>query len=203
VILVILAAAGVTVWTRVLHQAGDTTAMASCPVSTATPAGQPKLTPLPYPALDKVAPIPPAQVRVRTLNASSQVGLAGRISLELQQYGFTLVGSPGNDPRYPNGGMRCFAQIRFGPNGATAARTLSLLVPCAQLVRDDRQDSSVDLSLGTYFTDLAPNGDATTVLSRLSAFARGHPAAGGGLESQAPTATVAGALLAGAHTFRC
>ncbi len=203
-ILVILAAAGGTVWVHVLHQAGNTTAMASCPVSTVAPKGQAKLAPLPYTALDKVAPIPAAQVRVRTLNASSQVGLAGRIDLELQHYGFTAIGSPGNDAYYPDGNMRCFAQIRFGPNGETAARTLSLAVPCAQLVRDDRQDSSVDLSLGTYFTDLAPSGDALTVFSQLAKWSAGHPAAGGGLQSQAAAApTVAGPLLAGAHTFRC
>jgi hypothetical protein len=203
VILVILAAAGVTVWAHVLHQAGDTTAMASCPAPTVTPAGQPKLTPLPYTALDKVAPTPATQVRVRTLNAGSQVGLAKRIALEVQQYGFTAVGSV-NDTYYPDGNMRCFAQIRFGPNGETAARTLSLLVPCAQLVRDSSQDSSVDLALGTYFTDLAPNGDATRALSQLAAWSRSHPASGGGLQSQAPTAPApAGSLLAGAPTFRC
>lgn len=202
VILVVLAAAGATVWVRVLNNAGDVTAQASCPAVTA-PAGHPKLTPLPYSALNDVQPIPADQVRVRTLNASSQVGLAGRIALELQQHGF-VVAEPANDPYHPKGTMRCFGQIRFGPNGEAAARTLSLVVPCAQLVRDDRQDASVDLALGTYFTDLAPSGDALKVLSRLAAWSHDHPASAGGLQSQgAPLPRLPGQLLAGAHTFGC
>jgi hypothetical protein len=202
--LVLLATAGLTVWVHVLHQAGNSTVQSSCPVSASTPAGLPVITPLPYSALNAVHPIPAAQVRVRTLNSSSQVGLAGRISLELQQHGFPQAGAPGNDPRYPHGDMRCFGQIRFGPNGAAAARTLSLIVPCAQLVRDNRQDTSVDLALGTYFTDLAPSRDALTVLAQLATFARSHPATGGGLESESAQApAVSSQLLAGAHTFGC
>jgi hypothetical protein len=202
--LVLLATAGVTVWAHVLHQAGNSTVQSSCPVSAAAPAGLPAITPLPYTALDAVAPIPAAQVHVRALNSSSQVGLAGRIALELQQYGFPQAGTPGDDPRYPHGDMRCFGQIRFGPNGAAAARTLSLVVPCAQLVRDNRQDTSVDLALGKYFTDLAPSADALKVLSQLATWSRTHPSTGGGLQSQAAQApAVAARLLAGAHTFGC
>lgn len=203
VILVLLVAAGTTVWVHVLRQAGDSTTQAYCPAAADTPATLPALTPLPYTALDHVRPVPAAEVRVRTLNATPQVGLAGRISLELAHYGFATVGAPGNDPRYPRDAMRCFAQIRFGSNGAAEARTLSLLVPCAQLVRDDRQDASVDLALGTYFNDLAPSGDALRVLSRLASSARSHPSGAGGLQSQQAPPAVSGALLAGAHTFTC
>jgi hypothetical protein len=200
----VLATAGVTVWTHVLHQAGNSTLQASCAASVDTPAGLPAITPMAYTALNAVQPIPAAQVRVRTLNASSQVGLAGRISLELQQRGFTQVGASGNDPRYPQGDMKCFGQIRFGPNGEGAARTVSLLVPCAQLVRDNRQDDSVDLALGSYFTDLAPSPDANKVLAQLATWAKGHPAVTGGLQSQAATPPdLSAALLAGAHTFSC
>ncbi|HEX5402972.1 MAG TPA: envelope integrity protein Cei [Pseudonocardiaceae bacterium] len=204
ILLVLLATASVTVWQHVLRQAGDSTVQSSCAASASTPAGLPVITPLPYSALNAVDPIPAARVRVRTLNSSSQVGLAGRIALELQQYGFAQVGAPANDPRYPHGDMRCFGQIRFGPNGAGAARTLSLLVPCAQLVRDNRQDTSVDLALGTYFTDLLPSRDALTVLDQLAKCSRSHPEAGGGLQSQAAQApAVSSQLLAGAHTFGC
>ena len=203
VILVLLVAAGATVWVHVLRQAGNSTTQSSCPAATDTPASLPAITPLPYSALDHVQPVPAAQVRVRTLNASSQVGLAGRISLELSHYGFTQLGEPANDPRYPQGGMRCFGQIRFGPNGEGAARTLSLVVPCAQLVRDNRQDDSVDLALGTYFTDLTPGADAQQVLSQLATWAKSHPAGAGGLQAQGTLPAVSAQLLAGAHTFRC
>jgi hypothetical protein len=202
IILIVLAAAGATVWVRVLDHAGNATAQARCP-AVAAPAGHPALTPLPYSALNAVQPIPASQVRVRTLNASSQVGLATRIALELQQHGFT-ADDPANDPYHPKGSMRCFGQIRFGPNGEGAARTLSLVVPCAQLIRDDRQDTSVDLALGTYFTDLAPSRDALRVLSRLGAWSHDHPASTGGLQAQdAPPPHLPRALLAGAHTFGC
>jgi hypothetical protein len=204
ILLVVLATAGIVVWTNVLNKAGDSTVQSSCPASANTPAGLPAVQPLPYTALDGVDPVPAAQVRVRTLNASTQVGLAGRISLELRQQGFTRVGTPTNDPRYPKGDMRCFGQLRFGANGTSAARTLSLLVPCAQLVRDNRQDASVDLALGTYFTDLAPSQDALTVLGQLATWSHSHPAAGGGLQSQtARTPALSAQLLAGAHTFAC
>jgi hypothetical protein len=98
--------------------------------------------------------------------------------------------------------MRCFGQIRFGPNGEAAARTLSLVVPCAQLVRDNRQDSTVDLALGSYFTGLAPSSDATQVLAQLATWSQSHPSAGG-LESTEQLPSVSARLLAGAHTFRC
>lgn len=204
IILVVLATAGIVVWTKVLHQAGNSTVQAACRPSAATPAGLPAITPLAYTALDRVAPVPPAQVHVRTLNATRQVGLAGRIALELRQYGFTEVGQPSDDPRYPAGDMTCFGQIRFGPGGAGAARSLSLLVPCAQLVRDDRQDGTVDLVLGSYFTDLQPSRAAVQVLDRLTAWAKRRPAASGGLESApVPAPALPAGLLAGAHTFRC
>lgn len=204
VLLVVLATAGIVVWTNVLRTANDSTAQSSCAASADTPDGLPTIHPLPYTALDDVPPVPPTQVRVRTLNASTQVGLADRIALELRQQGFPQVGSPANDPRYPKGDMRCFGQIRFGANGASAARTLSLVVPCAQLVRDNRQDASVDLALGTYFTDLAPSQDALTVLGQLATWSHSHPVPGGGLQSQAArTPAVSAQLLAGAHTFSC
>jgi hypothetical protein len=204
VILVLLATAGVVVWVHVLKQQGDSTVQASCPPSSSAPATLPAVTPLPYSALNTVQPIPAADVRVRTLNGSTQTGLAGRIALELQQYGFAQAGQPANDPRYPNGDMRCFGQIRFGPNGAAAARTLSLVVPCAQLVRDNRQDASVDLALGSYFTDLEPSQDGVQVLAQLAGWAQDHPSDHGGLASapgQLPR--LSARLLAGAHTFRC
>lgn len=203
IILVVLATAGVMVWAHVLSQAGNSTVQSSCPASAITPAKLPPITPLSYSALNAVQPIPAADVRVRTLNASKQTGLAGRIALELSHYGFTQAAAPADDPRYPQGDMKCFGQIRFGANGEAAARTLSLVVPCAQLVRDNRQDASVDLALGTYFTDLAPSSDATTVLAQLAAWSRDHPTTHGGLESTGQQPSLSAALLAGAHTFRC
>jgi hypothetical protein len=202
IIFVVLATASVAVWAHVLNQAGNSTVQSACPASASAPANLPPETPLPYSALNDVTPVPAAQVQVRTLNGSKQVGLATRIALVLTQYGFQQTGQPGNDPRYPSGDMRCFGQIRFGPNGEAAARTLSLIVPCAQLVRDDRQDATVDLALGSYFTDLAPSPDAMQVLAQLATWSQSHPATGG-LQSTGQLPSVSARLLAGAHTFRC
>jgi hypothetical protein len=161
------------------------------------------LHPLPYSALNNVTPAPPGDVHVQALNASTQSGLADRVSTELQQLGFVPAGAA-NDPRYPNGDMKCFGQIRFGPNGESAARTVSLVLPCAQLVQDNRQDASVDLALGRYSTDVLPTPDAQQVLAQLNAWAAAHPSANGGLQSQSgQQPSVSSSLLAGAHTFNC
>jgi hypothetical protein len=203
-ILVILAATSAIVWVNVLHQAANSTAQAVCPAGKSTPAKLPTLTPLAYTALNSVAPAPATQVKVRVLNATTQTGLAGRVDTAIQALGFVQAAPPADDPRYPLGDMRCFGQIRFGPNGAAAARTVSFIVPCAQLVRDNRQDASVDLALGAYATDLAPTPAAKQVLTQLTAWAAKHPAATGGLQAQnGQQPALSASLLATAHTFQC
>jgi hypothetical protein len=203
-ILLVLVAASIYVWVGVLRQADNTTAKAACRAGVNAPAGLPTLHPLPYTALNSVVPAPPGDVRVRALNASTQSGLADRVSTELKQLGFVPAGPADNDSRYPNGDMKCFGQIRFGPNGESAARTVSLVMPCAQLVQDNRQDASVDVALGSYFSDLVPTPAAQQVLAQLNAWAAHHPTANGGLQSQSgQQPSVSASLLAGAHTFSC
>lgn len=203
-ILVVLVAASIYVWLHVLHQADNITAKAECRPGANAPAGLPSLQPLAYTALDNVVPAPPGDVRVHTLNATNQSGLANRIGTELQQLGFVLAGPAAGDTRYPKGDMKCVGQIRFGTNGESAARTVSLVVPCAQLVRDNRQDPSVDLALGAYANDLVPTSDTQQVLSQLNAWAAHHPTANGGLQSQnGQQPSVSSSLLAGAHAFNC
>jgi hypothetical protein len=123
---------------------------------------------LPYNGLDGVTPAQPQAARVQVLNAGGQTGLATQVTAEVQQYGFVPAGPPADDPQYPQGNLTCEGQIRFGPAGASAARTLSLLVPCVELVHDNRPDGTVDLVLGQNFTGLAPNADALAVLRQLN-----------------------------------
>ena len=52
--------------------------------------------------------------------------------------------------------MECVGQLRFGPAGQGAARTLTLVLPCTELVRDDRTDDTVDIAVGTGFRDVNP-----------------------------------------------
>lgn len=119
-------------------------------------------------ALEGTPPLSPGKVRVHVLNAGGQRGQAGLVTLALKQLGFQPAAAPGNDPFYPDQELRCDGQIRFGPGGAAAARTLSLVDPCAQLVRDDRKDASVDFAIGTMFHDATPNKAARAALQALS-----------------------------------
>ncbi|HEX3788445.1 MAG TPA: envelope integrity protein Cei [Pseudonocardiaceae bacterium] len=202
VVLCVLMVAAAIVWSRVIRQADDVNAQVACPASQV--ATEQLDTPVSYTALDAVAPAPASSAQVQVFNASNERGQAARITTELQQFGFTQTGVPADDPEYPQGNLRCVGQIRFGPNGVSAARTLSLLVPCAQLVRDNRQNSTVDLAVGTAFVDLTPSADATDVLQQLATWSQQHPVTGGGLQSYASIAPhLQSSLLTGAHNGQC
>ncbi|MFC7658269.1 hypothetical protein ACFQV8_20295 [Pseudonocardia benzenivorans] len=69
---------------------------------------------------------------------------------------------------YPDGDLDCRGQIRFGEAGAAAAATLAIVVPCTELVRDARGDDSVDLAVGTAFSDVKPSSTARDVLDQLA-----------------------------------
>lgn len=181
------------VWIKVLGAAGASDQAISCnaPVALPTPvAGQPPTTlgqPQDRDALDRTVPVPPGQVLVRVVNASTQRGQAGEVTEGLRQLGFAQVTPPDNDPLYlaaKNSAyeLTCRAQIRFGQQGVAAARTLSLVEPCAQLVKDNRQDASVDLALGKEFDNLRPKSESMRVLEQLTQWSIEHPEAQGGLQ---------------------
>lgn len=157
---VILTAVAALIWLPVLHQTES-----GCP-DTATQATSSQR--LAADSLDTVAPAPPQLVRVQVLNANGVLGEAAIVDAELAQLGFASTTTPANDPLYPAFDLRCYGQIRFGAAGRAAARTLSLVLPCAELVRDIRPDAVVDLALGTQFTAVAPNAAARTVLLGLA-----------------------------------
>lgn len=219
IIVVLLGVTVIVVWTKVIAKASDVNAAVACTqpraVATATavakqkaPAQKPAVqkpagTVLPYDALDKIAPEPAGDVKVQVYNASTQRGAATQASNQLAQDG-VQVGAPANDPLYPKQDMKCRGQIRFGANGESAARTISLLVPCTQLVRDNRQDAGVDLAIGTDFSGVTPNSQAQQALQQLAAWATKHPVPQGGQQAQSgvlpqlnPT------LLSQAHSSQC
>ena len=99
-------------------------------------------------SLANVRPANPSTVLLTVFNASSVRGQAKAVADELRATGFESMLASGNDPLYPASDLGCVAQIRFGPAGAAAARTVLLVAPCAQLVVDSRVDDSVDLALG-------------------------------------------------------
>jgi len=102
-------------------------------------------------SLASVRPANPSTIALRVYNSSSTRGQAKAVTDELRAAGFESILGGANDPLYPAADLRCVAQIRFGPAGAAAARTVLLVAPCAQLVVDNRVDDSVDLSLGARY----------------------------------------------------
>ena len=202
IIVALLGIATVVVWVKVIHKADDVNVAISCPASTvAGAAGDQTLT---YSALDKVAPAAPSQIQYRVYNGGGQRGAATQASIALVGLGFPQAVTVSDDPLYPAANMKCVGQIRFGANGQSAARTLSLALPCTQLIKDNRQDATVDVSLGKNFSSVLPNTDGVNTLHQLTAWAASHPAPQGGQQAQGGQAPqLSPALLSGAHSSTC
>ncbi len=164
---VILSTAAGLVWFSVLHQT-EKGCQSADPVSAAAGSIQR----LPANGLDGVMPAPPQLARVQVLNANGVRGEATIVDGALAQLGFAPTTKASNDPAYPDFDLRCYGEIRFGTAGQAAARTLSLAVPCAELVRDVRPDAVVDLALGTRFIALRPNDAARGALLQLAGLGR-------------------------------
>jgi len=195
----VLALLGVLVWVRVFTTAEATSATAECNVPTTAAASDGTL---PAPLGEEVDPttlldVEPAALsasKVRVFNANGERGQAALVAAQLSDYGFASAPDVqvGNDPVYVDQNMQCQGQIRFGPAGLAAASAVSLVAPCAELIQDARADDSVDLALGTYFSEIQPNDDAEEVLRTLAGAAPG-----------APPAPLDAALLSAARESRC
>lgn len=150
----------------------------------------------------------PAAIKLQVLNGATQRGQAAIVTATLQQDGFAHVAAPGNDtifdPAKGHDYLDCRAQIRFGPNGASAARTMSVVEPCAQLVRDDRQDTSVNLVIGTQFDQLIVRPAARNALAAIERAAGTLPTEHGGQSSiQDAAVKVPAAMLNKARAVHC
>lgn len=163
-VIVVLSVVAAAVWINVLGRTEPEAA--ACPPPPPSVVGY-SAEVLPATALDGVAPAPPQRARVRVLNGNGQRGQAGIVGQGLAELGFVPAAEPLNDPLHPDFQLTCHGQIRFGANGQAAARTVSMVVPCAELVRDTRSDDVVDLALGTEFTELRPSPETRSVLQRL------------------------------------
>jgi hypothetical protein len=162
VVVSVLAVLAIATWSVVLVNAGGAASASSCPVPD-PPAGEVLSTD----ALDEVAPAPPATVQVNVLNAGGQRGQASLVAAQLGDLGFSVKGT-GNDPLFPNENMECYGQVRFGAAGEAAASSLTLVMPCVELVRDSRPDAAVDISVGTGFGDLNPSRAVRDTLDQLA-----------------------------------
>ncbi|KHO21698.1 envelope integrity protein Cei [Mycolicibacterium setense] len=168
VLFVALAVVTMIVWIIALSQPADVHEATVCnnPPPATDPAA-PKLgEQVARSAMTEVTPAPLAETRIRVLNASGQGGQAGEVAGALRDLGFAQP-EAANDPIYANTRLECQGQIRFGPSGRTAAAALWLVAPCTELFQDERPDATVDLALGTEFSELASNDDIKAVLASL------------------------------------
>lgn len=203
IVIGVLALGAIIVWINAAVGKGDVDEAVRCDPQASPPPGVTFST-LPHNALDDRAPVPPDKVAVKVLNASSTRGQGSITTTALHELGFTNTGEPANDPAYENREAKCRGQIRFGENGITAARTLGLVVPCAELVQDNRKDASVDLVTGTNFGDIRPRAEARQVLTQLAEWSKAHQGGGGNEQSAgAPAPVIDQTLLASARDVQC
>ncbi|KAA2254941.1 LytR family transcriptional regulator [Solihabitans fulvus] len=218
VVFLILGVVAVFVWVKVLDKANNVDEAIKCNTpgsapASAAPSGTPAAPGTPQPklgqalghtALDKTDPAAPVDVHFRVLNASTQRNAATFAATTLTELGFQQAANPDNDPIYTAADLGCRGQIRFGPNGAAAARTLSLVEPCTELISDDRQDATVDLAVGKKFDEVKASTNARQVLEQLSSQAAKQPnQQGGQLADASSHPSVAPSLLQAAHDVHC
>ena len=183
VLVAVLAVTAVGTWSVVLSRANGPSAAVACPPPVN---GAPPGEVVEVDALDAVPPVPPSAARVHVLNAGGQRGQANLVAAQLADLGFQEAAPPENDPLHPNGKMECVGQLRFGPAGQGAARTLALVVPCVELVRDARTDDTVDLSVGTGFRDVDPPRAVRNALDQIGTGGGGDGAANADPTGPAP-----------------
>jgi hypothetical protein len=164
VLVSVLAVVAVVTWSVVLLNSSDSPTGSVCP-PTAQAVG---LTPVDRTDLDQTAPTAPGTVRIRVFNGGGQRGQANLVASQLGELGFTEAAEPTNDPLYPDNDLTCRGNIRFGTAGTAAARTVGLVLPCIPLVRDGRNDDSVDVAIGTLFGEVNPSKEAREALEQLS-----------------------------------
>jgi hypothetical protein len=172
ILVAVVAVLAIVTWTTVLLTSRTGAGPAACP----SPKDGSSIGDVLAPdALDSTAPVPAPTVAMRVFNAGGQRGQALLVAAQLKEWGFSEAAPPNNDPRYPDGKLDCVGQLRFGRAGDAAASTLSLVLPCVELVRDGRSDASVDVSVGTAFGDLNPRRFASglAVLDQLADPAQG------------------------------
>lgn len=204
IVLCVLTLGAVVVWVNVAVDKNNVADEIRCTPEPTPPEGV-ELTPLPRDALDEVTPTPPGKIQVTVLNAGGRRGQATATTRSLTEFGFTNTGKPANDPAYPDGEADCHGQIRFGQNGKAAARTVSLLDPCLQLVRDNRADAGVDLVIGTEFGQVRPQRAALDILQRLRTLAgeRAGDTAGGEQAATGARPPIDPELMRKARTASC
>jgi LytR cell envelope-related transcriptional attenuator len=168
-LLVALSVVTMFVWVIALSRPADVREAAVCnpPPPAANPSDPPPLgEQVTRSTMTEVTPARLADTKIRVLNASGRGGQAGEVAGELRDLGFAEPAAA-NDTVYVNTRLQCQGQIRFGPAGRAAAAAVWLVAPCTELFQDQRSDDTVDLAIGTEFTELTVNDDIDAVLASL------------------------------------
>jgi hypothetical protein len=100
----------------------------------------------------RLKPIP-SEVKVNVYNTTYKTGLAKTVADAITARGFK-VKDVSNDPQRTM--QLGTAVIRYGDQGDLAAALLKGHVPDAQLVKDDRPDTTLDLVIGSDYAGLTP-----------------------------------------------
>jgi hypothetical protein len=120
--------------------------------------GYQKMVPMP----ERLKPIP-SEVTVNVYNTTYKTGLAKTVADAVSARGFK-VKEVSNDPLQTM--QMGTAVIRYGEEGDLAAALLKGHVPGAELLKDDRLGTRVDLVIGNAFTDLVPAADVPPLPAR-------------------------------------
>lgn len=165
-----LAVVTMIIWVIALNQSADVVQAAVCNPPPAPAPGEPAPPPLGEQVtrsdMTEVTPAKLVDTRIRVLNASGQGGQAAEVAGELRDLGFAEP-EAANDAIYTTTRLQCHGQIRFGPTGREAAAAVWLVAPCTELFQDERPDATVDLALGTEFSELSSSDDIEAVLASL------------------------------------
>jgi LytR cell envelope-related transcriptional attenuator len=167
---VTLAVVTMLVWVLALNQPTDVREATVCnapppasdPTAPATQLGEQ----VSRATMTDVTPAKLVDTKIRVLNASGQGGQAAEVAGELRDLGF-VEPTAANDTVYANTRLECQGQIRFGPSGRAAAAAAWLVAPCTELFQDQRSDATVDLAIGTEFSELTHSDDIDAVLASL------------------------------------
>ncbi len=169
IVLIVLVVLTSLVWTMALTRPTEVHEAAVCNPPPAPEPGKEPVSlgePMTRSAMMSVIPAKLIDTKVRVLNASGRGGQAADAADALRDLGFAQP-TAANDPVYAGTRLTCQGQIRFGEAGQSAAAAVWLVAPCAELFKDDRNDDSVDLALGTEFTALAHSDDIDAVIASL------------------------------------
>lgn len=93
--------------------------------------------------------IAPDEVNINVINGTGRDGLASAVAKELQKRRFTVLSIESERPKKP---INAVVQVRYGPAGKLAARTVALQFPTkVVMVPGKRKSESVDVVIGDKY----------------------------------------------------